>query len=308
MRHQSKNNMTIYKKINEYIKEGVITPYEDSLLNYLSTHTDESNDKIKSNYLDALNSTYSISNCYIFARYLALAINKPFHLYEGKLTSLYEGEFPHAWIETEDSIYDVSFIGKWPKKIYYKLFQPKIENDVDLETDKKFNYYKCNNIETQKSSKLSVLKYIDWYGYMINASIPNPLGIPFYPSWNYFPRDLNKVDWLEFLDFIYDEWNKKNINYRDDIPQELLSKELSQYIDTRNFIKSKKDLYSELIDFIAKNMELYEEKKNVLQDLSLWKVAIKDNYSGSLCELISNIPNIINQITEEEMLQKAPKL
>ncbi len=106
----NKEDLAIYQKINYYIKEEIVVPFEYNLLLFLATHTDSENKKI-ADYLSALNSNYSIKKCYKFTRYLALGMEQSFHLCEGKLGSLHNGEFPHAWIETKDSIYDVSFIG-----------------------------------------------------------------------------------------------------------------------------------------------------------------------------------------------------
>ena len=66
MSYRRKEYMDIYRKINEYVKEGMVISYEDNLLNSLATHTDASNNEINSNYLNALKSTYSISKCYRF--------------------------------------------------------------------------------------------------------------------------------------------------------------------------------------------------------------------------------------------------
>lgn len=59
-------------------------------------------------------------------------------------------------------------------------------------------------------------------------------------------------------------------------------------------------MYKELIKFIINNRDLYEEKKEILYDISLWKKAIEEKYSGSFCILISNLPNIIAKLKEKE--------
>ncbi len=234
----SKENLAIYQKINTFIEQGLVIPFEDNLLFFLASHTDLENKKI-TNYFSALDSNYSISKCYRFTRYLALGMDQPFHLYEGKLGSLYNGEFTHAWIETKDSVYDVSFIGKWPKELYYQLFQPIIEKDINLESDKDYTNYKKNNTEVSPPVDFPLLQYINWYEYMRKASIPNPFGIALYPRWNYFPQDFQKVERLNLVKFIQKEWNEYKTNDSDDIPPELFSLELSQYIDTNNFVEKK---------------------------------------------------------------------
>ena len=306
MRPYSEENIAIYLKINEYVKDGTVVPFENSLLNYLATHTDASNDNVEFNYLNALNSTYSISKCYLFTRYLALAMNKPFRLCEGKLTSLYEGEFQHAWIETDDSVYDVAFIGKWPKSVYYDLFQPVVEKDVNLDDDKEYNHYKRNNIKATIPALVPVLKYIDWYRYMRNAQIPYPSDITLSPSWRYFPKDLDRAEYFDLISFIYNTWNSNKKENLGDIPQELLSEELSQYIDDANFIKRKKDVYKELIHFIINNWDMYEEKKHLAGDLTLWKIAVDRGYSGSLCMLIDKLPIIVNFLTVQSSFIEQP--
>lgn len=308
MVNYSEEDLAIFQKINIYIEEGIVTSFEDDLLHFLASYTDLENKK--PNYLNALNSNYSIGKCYRFARYLALGMSQPFHLYEGKLGSLYQGKFTHAWIETKDSVYDTSFIGKWPKKLYYQLFQPIVEKDINLESDESYIKYKNNNTEASSKDNFPLLMYVNWYAYMTDASIPNPFGIPVYPCWNYFSQDLKKVERLklgrlikkelEFARFIQKEWNEHKINDSDEIPPELFSLELSQYIDTNKFTMWKKEpLYKELIKFIIHNRDLYEEKKEILYDISLRTKAIKENYSGTFCELIFNLPSIIVKLKEK---------
>ena len=66
--------MQVYKKINSAVEEKKVTSYDQELMNFLVTHKDLSNDKI-TNYYDSLQSTYSISKCYRFIRYLALGLD-----------------------------------------------------------------------------------------------------------------------------------------------------------------------------------------------------------------------------------------
>lgn len=304
MNDNNKEDLIIYQKINECISEGLVTPFEDDLLDFLANHTDKDNNNIKS-YLSGLKSIYSISKCFRFSRYLALGMNQPFHLYEGRLNKLNNGDFPHALIETEDYVYDVSFIGKWPKKLYYQLFQPVIEKEIDLEHDEKYLEYKSNTIETQIQDEIPLLQYIDWYNYKRFALVPNPY-VTITPDWLYFPQDQEKLSEINYKKIIEREWKKYKID--NDIPLELFSKELSQFIDGENYIKEKDDLYRELIKFIINNYDLYEEKKDNQNDLTLWKKAIEGKYSGSFCFLISSIPKVITQIKENEQNIKPHKL
>lgn len=306
MANCSKSDLQIYKKINDLVNDYLVTPFEDELLYFLATHTDKNNKNITS-FLEGLKSTYSISKCYRFARYLALGINKPFHLYEGKLSNLCNGDFPHAWIETDEFIYDVSFIGKWPKDIYYQLFNPVIEEEIDLNNDPKYLEYKSDCVEIHPQEESFFLKYIDWYTYMCYTMTPNPF-IYINPSWYYYPQDYERKEKLDDRNFIQNEWKNQSNNSNDAIPEELLSEELEQFIEEQNYLKGKKPLISELIKFIINNHELYEEKKDKEFDLALWKKAIEQKYSGSFCLLISEIPRIIIKIKENQENKNINKL
>lgn len=299
-------DLKIYFKVNEFIKEGLVLPYDDELLYFLANFTDKKNKNIK-NYLKGLKSTYSISKCYRFSRYLALGMNQPFHLYKGKLNKLHKGDFPHSWIETEDYVYDTAFPGKWPKKLYYQLFEPIIENEIDLETDEKYLEFKANNSEAETPDDIPFLKYIDWYNYTSHANIPSPY-FSFEPNYYYFPQDVEKVAKLNFVRLIENEWNDNKINADDEIPYELFSQELSDFIERGNYIKGKEPLYRELIRFIINNRDLYEEKKKDETDITLWKKAIEGKYSGSFCLLISNLPTVFTQIKDTEENLKTTKL
>ncbi len=299
MEHFSNENLQIYRKVNNCIESGYVIPFEDKLVLFLASHTDSKNKEIK-NYLDALNSEYSIGKGFMFARYLALGINEPFHLYEGKLKNLYNGEFTHAWIETKDYVYDVTFAGKWPKKLYYQLFQPVVEDDVNLESDEDYIKYKNRTVETTPTNNYPALQYINWYTYMRRASSPNPFNIPLNPKWYYFPQDLERINEEKFIQFIQEEWNKQKTNDNDEIPEELFSVELREYVKTKTYIKEKTNIYIELIKFITTNRREYEEKKDILYDISLWRIAIREKYSGEFSLLISDIPKIIAKSKEKE--------
>lgn len=307
MNYYDEHDLNIFKKVNKYIENGLVNTYDSKLISFLSTHTDSSNENIKTNYLDALNSTYSIGICYQFARYVALGLDISFNLYEGNLSNLHNGNFPQAWIETEDSVYDVTFTGKWPKKLYYQLFNPIIEKDIDLKTDEKYNHYKKHTIKTNENKIFYSLNYIDWYDYISKAQTYNASVIYLRPEWYYFPEDIAKNEHLQLFEFIEEKWNKQTNVSHDEIPPELFSEELIQYIDDSNMIKDTYFLYKELIRFIATNKDIYEEKKQEPYDISLWKKAIDGKYSGSFCKLISNVPNIINEINQRETITKKKK-
>ena len=150
-------NLPIYRQAMDFYKVEVVVPYEEYLIEFLSTHTDKS-DIYEDNYLDALNSVHSIGRCHRFARYLALGLKGPFKLIEGNLSALNKVRFDHCWIETEDSVYDVSFSGKWPKETYYKLFKPTSQKVIDLDKDPTFARIKANMVAAKVPSKEPHLK------------------------------------------------------------------------------------------------------------------------------------------------------
>ncbi len=140
-----REDMDIYKKINEYVNGAIVLPFDADILSYLNTHRDAANREIEANYLDSLNSSYSIGKCFRFSRYLALSMEgQSFKLCEGSLNAFNNGDFPHSWIEKGDYVYDVTFMGVWPKDVYYKLFMPSIEKVIDLNTDEAYQEYKQN--------------------------------------------------------------------------------------------------------------------------------------------------------------------
>lgn len=297
-----KEDLKIYRQILEYCREGVVVPYDDYIIEFLATHRDASNSNIKTNYLDALNSTYSISKCYRFARYLSLCIKDGFVLNEGKLSTLYKGDFPHSWIETEDSVYDTAFIGKWPKDVYYDLFKPVVEKVIDVASDKQCIQFRNCTVLSDERSLSPFLSYINWYSYMSNRFIPNPFGIAFYPTWLHFPQDLDRVEAVEARNFVESEWKK--VSSLEEIPSELLTDELRIYIEQKKFIVPKFDLYKEFIQFISENRALYEANKNDVGDITLWKKAMEGKCSGSFSILISDLPRILEEINRKKVEEK----
>ena len=105
IRETMKNCLPIYEKFDDYIEEGIVIPYDDYLIEFLATNAPNKNSYYS--YLDLLNSTSSIGNCFEYARYLALGMKEPFKLCEGNLSSLYDGYFPHGWIENDEYVYPI---------------------------------------------------------------------------------------------------------------------------------------------------------------------------------------------------------
>ena len=138
----------VIEKCNPIIAANLLT---GDILSYLNTHRDATNREIEANYLDSLNSSYSIGKCFRFSRYLALSMEgQNFKLCEGSLNAFNNGDFPHSWIEKGDYVYDVTFMGVWPKDVYYKLFMPSIEKVINLNADEAYQDYKKNTVESEK--------------------------------------------------------------------------------------------------------------------------------------------------------------
>jgi len=294
------DDLEIYKCINECVRQRDVVSYDESILKFLSTYTDSSNENIKTNYLDALNSSYSLDKTDMFIRYLALGMRRKFELCKGKLISLHGGYFSHSWIETKDSVYDVLFPGKWPKNLYYGLFSPKIEEIVDLDTDEKYIQYKSFNTMANECDSIGLLQYTDWYNYKLSNAKPNVGQVMLHPKRNYFPKDFKKGQKLEILNFVQEEWNRVVGDENIVVPEELLSIELNEYLEQFSHIRIKRDIYQQFIKFIVENRTLYEENKNVLYSIGAWEKAIAENYSGTFCEVLLHMPIIMQQINERK--------
>ena len=162
-----KEELKIYKKYVESIKNNMILPYDKELLFKLNTHK---NKNIKMNsYLSSLCSENSIGKNIIYTRYLMLFLNKKeYKLYDGYLSN-FKKKFNHSWIENDKYVYDVTFIGKWPKNLFYEVFNPVINEEINLEKDIEYNLAVKNNIEV--SNTLNEMEYIDWYSYMKNNTL-----------------------------------------------------------------------------------------------------------------------------------------
>ena len=162
-----KEELKIYKKYVESIKNNVILPYDKELLFELNTHK---NKNIKMNsYLSSLCSENSIGKNIIYTRYLMLFLNKKeYKLYDGYLSS-FKSKFNHSWIESDKYVYDVTFIGKWPKNVFYEIFKPIKKEEINLDKDTEYNLALKNNIETKNTYK--EIEYFDWYNYMKNNTV-----------------------------------------------------------------------------------------------------------------------------------------
>lgn len=310
-------NLEIYKKINEYVYNGKVEPYDEALLKFLSAHMDYEYylhclhyDTVIT-FLDGLNSTNSIGKCYRYTRYLALGMQEPFKLYEGKLERLYRGEFTHCWIETVDSVYDVSFAGKWPKKIYYSLFNPKIERNIDLENDKKLKEYRKNLIEFDVNRKAPILKRINWYEYMSEYMHESNV----FPGFYLFPcdklSDNSKEKRYDFERLEMRLWYRDGISQIHPFPKELFSEELEAYINKNIHFTDKYTVLKDLFMFIRKHKDLYFQYRDIPYDNTLWSTAINEKpgeYSNSFYSLISGIPHVMNSIRENDTLEDEKRL
>ncbi len=296
-----REDMDIYKKINEYVNGAIVLPFDADILSYLNTHRDAANREIEANYLDSLNSSYSIGKCFRFSRYLALSMEgQSFKLCEGSLNAFNNGDFPHSWIEKGDYVYDVTFMGVWPKDVYYKLFMPSIEKVIDLNTDEAYQEYKKNTVESEKKKAKPFLKYRDWYSYYYSLMVPFiPAGVSTDINAFYFPCDKEEASIYEFVEGIKDYWyntcNEKRV-----LPTEVLENALLEFIRGEHYIKPTSDLYREYLIFISTNYTLYEDNKHNCQDLTLWKASIAQKHSGSFCQFISDLPKVLAHIDENK--------
>ena len=301
MRVHSKEDMNIYRKIDEYVEGGVVVPFDKEILDYLNSYVDSENKDLKTNYLNGLNSSYSIGKCHKFSRYLALAMNgRNFKLCEGRLNAFDKGDFPHAWIEDETCVYDVTFMGVWPKDVYYKLLFPCVDKVVDLKTDNDYQEYKNNTVEASQKNKKPYLKYRNWYSYYYSRTVPfMPEGISNEVKTFYFPCDRKGAFLYEFVSNIHDYWHKTCKESRE-LPEEVLESTLVEFIIGEHYLKSPLDVYLEYLNFISTNYALYEAKKNDRDDLTLWKTSVDQKYSGSLCRFIGELPKVLAYVDEEK--------
>lgn len=299
MKINNYEDMNIYRKINEYVGCAVVVPFDKDILNYLNSHVYSRNKEIETNYLASLNSSYSIDKCPRFSRYLALAMEgRTFKLCEGRLGAFDNEKDSYTWIEDDNYVYDVTFMGVWPKNIYYKLFLPSIDKIINLDADPDYQEYKKNTVETNNKNRKPFLKYHDWYSYYYFYN-------PFIPRFSnevksfYFPCNKDEALTYEFVDSISDYWYNKCKETRK-IPTELLKNALVEFITQQHYLKPTRDLYYEYISFISTNYGLYEENKNARGDLTLWKTAVNQKFSGSLCRFIGDLPKALEFVYSEK--------
>lgn len=293
----------MYKKVNKNIISGSILPYEEDVISFLSSH---GNGTDLNSYLELLCSNESIGKVSTYIKYLALAfinIQKPFKINEGKL-NLYkpDRDVTHTWIEVDDWVYDVTFIGKYPKELYYELFEPVSKKEVDIESDEKLQEIK-KLVVTLPQKESQHLQYPDWYEYFeINLRRPYGIYFPYPLRWKSFPNQRDLVAESNMMnDYIYELlYNTNNLDCFDSLPEEIFSLELSDFIDCQENILNKYMLYVDLIDFINKNRDLYEEKKYEFDDYTLSKKIIEQNRSRLLAAFICYIPKILENIEKNK--------
>ena len=178
----SKEELVIYKKFYESIQNGTVKPYEEELINKLKMYRNK-DDMYMKNYYDSLCSNLSSGKSFLFSHYLMLFLdNKKYKICNGYLSAFNGKKFSHTWIEGENEVYDVTFIGKWPKEKYYELFKPVVEIKEKVDSNEVFIK---NNVLADKTSTLNA-SYVDWYNYMekntINThALIEPLKVREYP-------------------------------------------------------------------------------------------------------------------------------
>ena len=164
----SKEELVVYKKYYESVQNGIVKPYDDSIIKSLSIYKNIKDNKMNS-YLESLCSTYSIGKSHMYSLYLMQFLDdKKFKVYNGYLSNLTDEKYSHTWIESDEEVYDVAFIGKWPKDVYYEIFNPIKKNEVELDSEEYKNIKRNNTIV--KPNK-NTLKYFDWYSYMNNNTV-----------------------------------------------------------------------------------------------------------------------------------------
>lgn len=297
-----------YKKINKNIISGLILPYEEDIVTFLSSH---GNGIDSNSYLELLCSSESVAKADTYINYLALAfinMNKPFKIYEGKV-NLYkpDRDVTHTWIEVDDWVYDVTFIGKYPKELYYELFGPESKKEVDIESNEKLQEARKSMVLLSRKSSQH-LQYPDWHEfYDVNLRRSYGMYFPYSLRWKGFPnqRDLTRESKM-MKDYIYlllD--NTNNLDCFDFLPEEIFSLELSDFIDCQENISNKYMLYVDLIDFINENRDLYEEKKYKFNDDTLSKKIKEQNRSGLLAIFINNMPKILESIENNKKSKRS---
>ena len=163
----SKEEIKVYEGVNNRIQNQDVLPYEDELIEFLNTHSDDN----ESSYMDKLCSYRSIGLDYRFSRYLLLYLEKfGGKLIDGRLDAFTSGKFNHCWVEVDDSVYDTTFIGKWNKDDYYSLFGVTQAKEVDVDNDVDFKIFKSKNHEFTPE-EVKPLSYFDWYSYQKNNTI-----------------------------------------------------------------------------------------------------------------------------------------
>ena len=164
----NEKDILVYKKIYDAFNSGLVLEYDDNLKMNLCTHKNK-NLKDMNSYMSDLCSNKSIGRDTIYSRYLMLFLDsEEYKIYDGHL-DCFTGNFKHSWIENEMYVYDTSFIGKWPKELYYEIFFPVKEKEIDLSRDKEYQFLKKDNISVDK--EIIEMQYHDWYSYMKNNTI-----------------------------------------------------------------------------------------------------------------------------------------
>ncbi len=163
----SKEDIKVYEKIDNMIENGEIESYDEDIVDFLNTHSNNG----ESSYIEELCSTSGAKYNFKFSRYLMIYLkDKGAKLKEGTLSSLRDGKFDHYWIELDDCVYDTTFIGKWDKDSFYDVLYPINIQEVDLDKDIDFILYNKNDKKIS-CEEYKELEYLDWYRYNKNNTI-----------------------------------------------------------------------------------------------------------------------------------------
>lgn len=294
------NEMEIYARINQAVEEEKVMSYEDNIITFLRTHKQKGS---WDSYFDDLQSKTAVGKGNHYIRYLAMGMDpSKIKLKEGILNAFSARKFENHWIETEDSVYDANFLGKWDKKAFYEIFKPIIVDERDITEDDEFLKAQANDKTIEGvDSKNPPMKYINWVAYYNSALIPNPFGMPLLLPWVELPKKKKTIKEL-----VEEQWENSKAAEKP-IPEELLSEELMTEIKKDEKSISPEELLLELVSFVTNNYETYEACKEIKADpnITLWKIAcMKENRSGFLVVLLEKIPTIIKEIKKKKEIQQ----
>ena len=146
----SSNDLKKYKEYYENILNGNIVSFDEELINKLKTHKNKS-DKSMKDFMSAIVSYSNGGSTYLKSRYLKQFLNDEYKVCDGYINGFEEPLF-HSWIENDEVVYDILFIGVWPKELYYQVMNPVVTKVMD-ENDKEYLRIISNTVSTEADNK-----------------------------------------------------------------------------------------------------------------------------------------------------------